>query len=986
MRTIQHSFAAGEFSPEVQGRSDLDRYDLGAVSLQNFVVKYGGGIEKRRGTYFAEFLQYPQYPIRQFAFKFSSDVKNTYSIIFGFGYIRFMRNAGYVLENPIAVESITAGNVSAPGHGFSEGDWVYLSASPNVVEVRNVSATTFNAYDIFGDRLTTLGSGAGTASRVFSLSNPYAPEDFADIAYSQEFDKVKFTHPDYPVWILERTATGWTMLEEVRNSGRPRPQTPIITDSGAYIQHIRMLNDGGDMYNQGSNVIITDPTGSGFKGEVTIYDTDNIAGVNIIHAGKSYTNPVVTFSDGNPADPAEAEAILSPTDAGFIMAVSAIFADGTESGITRPAIVRNSIDFSSTKGSATYSWQAIPEAVSYNVYRSLILPDGDDIHLGYLMGYIGNSKGTEFTDNNIVPDFTRTPKLYRDPFADAALLSVEVINPGSGYSSHDTLALSGGGSGFVGYPIVKDNKIVGAYIAHHGSGYDAANATLTVVSAGGSGATFSLTFSPATGNYPATSFKFQRRYGYAGTKNNPMTVWASREKILNFSESIHALPGDPYQYDMDSDEIAPIRHAIPVKAGLMLFTALGVALLRGGDGKAVTATEGYLDPQSYVGASTMRPTLVEEDIAYVQEKYRGVQLLSFEGNSRQYQGEEISILARHLFEDGREVRSLCFSWQTDKTGYGIFADGTAFALTIQREQEMYAFTPISTRGNFHDAVSLAVNGAEEHISFQVERRINKHQLKMIEVMRPRSHNIPEEFLHLDSALVTPRRTPAARVMVSDPSGTVTVTASAPVFDESFVGRQFGAGGGRGLITTLVSPTEVIVDLVDPIYQLANESPEPRTFLSGEWYANPIRSELTNIPFEQERVQIVVDGEIQPSQVVIGGKITLAKPGAIIQIGQDFTAKLMNLSPTSSSDVVEFARKTVKDVGLKLGNAGPFQINGYDAQFRPEETWFAPEKLKRKGKLVAISGDWDITGQFELVSKNGLPLEIYQVVYNVAVGN
>lgn len=982
MKTIQHSFAAGEFSPAVQGRSDLDRYDMGAAKLHNFIVQYGGGIAKREGTYFAEFLQHPGDPIRQFAFKFSQDLDNTYSIIFGKNYIRFMRDAGYVLEASKAVTSVTGGDAVVPGHGFSSGDWVYFSSESQVLEVRNVSGSFFRTYNVFG-QVQNLTQNGGTVARVLTLANPYSPEDFYAIAYSQDFNQVKFTHPDYPPQVLTRTDTGWTLVQEVRNSGRPRVQTPTITDSGAYIQHVKMTNDGGDAYNYGTEVIITDPTGSGFRGEVSLWDTDNIAGVTVINGGKGYTAPVVTFSGGNPSDMAEAEALLSPTDAGFIMAVSAIFANGQESGITRPAIVRNSIDFSSTKGSATYSWSPIPGAVKYNVYRSLILPDGDDIHLGYTMGYIGSTRSTKFTDNNIVPDFTRTPKLFRDPFADGALLSVEVLTEGSGYSSNDTMALSGGGTGFVGYPIVQDNKVIGVYIANHGSGYSD-TATLTVVTSTGSGATFKLEFSKPSGNYPAASFKFQRRYGYAGTKNEPMTVWASRVDDLNFATGDTIVPSDPYEHTVDADEVAPIRHALPVKAGLMLFTPIGVALLRGSDGRAVSATEGFIDPQSYVGASTMRPALVEEDIAFVQEKNRGLQLLSYEANSRQYQGAEISLLARHLFK-GQDVKSLCFTWASNKVGYGVFEDGTGFALTIIKEQRLFAFTTFATRGNFKDAVALNV-GAVEHVYFQVEREINGKTMKMIEVMRPRENDAAENFMHLDSCVETGRKVPNATLKVSALTGDVELRASQQVFVAEDVGSIVGYGEGRALIKEYLSRYVVLAEVLRAPSMRANEQDIPRVYTQRSWYVAPLVTRVSGIPFEGETVTVMVDGKEHPDCVVTDGAIDLVQPAAVVYVGYKFKAQLRNLPPTSSQEVIEFTQKNVVDVGFKLLNSGPFEVNGYDVVFREDEPWFEPSKLAPVGKLVAISGTWDETGQIELLSENGLPLEIVQVVYNVSTGD
>ena len=47
---LRASFAAGELSPRLQGRVDLDIYKKGLRRLENFIVSSSGGLEFRRGA------------------------------------------------------------------------------------------------------------------------------------------------------------------------------------------------------------------------------------------------------------------------------------------------------------------------------------------------------------------------------------------------------------------------------------------------------------------------------------------------------------------------------------------------------------------------------------------------------------------------------------------------------------------------------------------------------------------------------------------------------------------------------------------------------------------------------------------------------------------------------------------------------------------------------------------------------------------------
>ena len=51
--TIVTNFRAGELSPRLEGRIDLEKYNEGAQTLQNMLVFPQGGTTRRPGTYYA---------------------------------------------------------------------------------------------------------------------------------------------------------------------------------------------------------------------------------------------------------------------------------------------------------------------------------------------------------------------------------------------------------------------------------------------------------------------------------------------------------------------------------------------------------------------------------------------------------------------------------------------------------------------------------------------------------------------------------------------------------------------------------------------------------------------------------------------------------------------------------------------------------------------------------------------------------------------
>lgn len=107
MNSIQQiSFAGGEISRAIWGRTDLVKYAAGLKTCKNFVVLAHGGVENRPGTRFVAETKYHDKKCRIIPFEFSAT--QTYALEFGHKYIRFFTNGGQIIDengNPFEIES-----------------------------------------------------------------------------------------------------------------------------------------------------------------------------------------------------------------------------------------------------------------------------------------------------------------------------------------------------------------------------------------------------------------------------------------------------------------------------------------------------------------------------------------------------------------------------------------------------------------------------------------------------------------------------------------------------------------------------------------------------------------------------------------------------------------------------------------------------------------------------------------------------------------
>jgi hypothetical protein len=91
---IQTNFTAGEISPTLRGRVDITRYQNGAQTLKNFIVKPQGGLFARPGSVFMREVKDSSKKTRLIEFEFSEVIN--YLLEFGNGYVRIHKDGVYV--------------------------------------------------------------------------------------------------------------------------------------------------------------------------------------------------------------------------------------------------------------------------------------------------------------------------------------------------------------------------------------------------------------------------------------------------------------------------------------------------------------------------------------------------------------------------------------------------------------------------------------------------------------------------------------------------------------------------------------------------------------------------------------------------------------------------------------------------------------------------------------------------------------------------
>lgn len=936
---IQYAFSAGEISPTLLGRSDLEKYDFGLATAVNYFVDYRGGLSTRPGTIFVDYVKNDDRPTKFFPFKFAPALESTYVMLFGHNYIRFIQDGTYVLEgvkNIASISSASPGVVETSGaHDFDTGDWIKLYDIVGPVDLNQqtfqiviTSPTAFQLFDTFGNPVDTSVLAAyvsgGGAYRIYTVETPYDADDLDVLRSYQSRSEITLTHPLYPPMSLVRVSdTNWTLNEATFGNNLAVP----------------------------TNLTVTSGLASGGTGTPTA------------NAGVGFT-------------------------------VTAVDINGTES---LPAqYVFNTAVYNIVVDQRTYlqfKWDAVPGAIYYRIYRTQVVPNGPDITRSQPVGLVGMSYGPEFIDNNIVPNFNETPPLYGNPFANGAIKYVRVTAGGTGYTRTSVVSASIG-TGAILQPVVNNaGNLLAIVVIKGGSGYT----TSTVFSiTNGTGATVTVDLSDEDGNYPAVSSVFQQRRVYAATVSDPLTIFGSRPALYdNFDTSQLIKANDAYTFELDSEEVAPIRHLLASRQGLLAFSQAGIWRLTGPDG-VVRATDAVSELQSSNGASLVPPLDIDVDIVYIEGKGQTVRLITYEEYRKIYVGQDLSILSSHLISPAKPIIRWTYAADPYKLIWAVRADGVLLTLTLNKEQNVYAWTQNKTKGLYLDVMSMQENQTDT-VYLMTQRKVGERWTKMIERVAVRQFNHVEEAWCVDAGLANIVNTPNAVLTPSAATGNNVPFYSDPgVFTPDDVGSIIRVGFGLAEVTSYVSATEVLCSIIRDITDVIPEDPtlEPIDASPGYWSMDKPTNEVGGLKhLEGELVSILADGAVIPPQVVANGRAVLP-PGIFatrIIAGLAYEGFAKILPPNVRDVVIEDKLKRSVTVALRLYESRGLKVgddpaNLLELKEREGERYGEATLTSTGTRIALVDARFDEDGSLYFIQEYPLPATILGYINRMELGD
>ncbi|OZI23750.1 hypothetical protein CAL26_09985 [Bordetella genomosp. 9] len=224
---------------------DLANFQTGLALCRNFWTLPHGPAQNRPGTEFVAETKDSSKRSRLLRFAFNTE--QTFAMEFGDQYVRFHTQGSTLLEAPKTITNVSnalPAVVTAPAHGYSQGDTVYITGIAGQVALNgrkffigNVTSNTFSLFQLNGNGMDTTGMppyvAGGAALRVYEIGTPYLEADLEDLHYVQSGDVLTIVHPSYAPRELRRLgATSWTLSTIAFGPTLPGP-TDLVANAFA---------------------------------------------------------------------------------------------------------------------------------------------------------------------------------------------------------------------------------------------------------------------------------------------------------------------------------------------------------------------------------------------------------------------------------------------------------------------------------------------------------------------------------------------------------------------------------------------------------------------------------------------------------------------------------------------------------------------------------------------------------------------------------
>ncbi len=739
---IQPSFAAGEISPYVANRVDLDKYKSALLTAQNLVIRPFGGCYRRQGSEFIGKVKYDDKPTALVAF--NAGIDDAYLLEVGYQYIRIWEDGKYTgieLSTPYDNVDNLQFTQSADTMFICSGDY------PIQCLQRTAIGWTFKEYEItepYYDSATQ----AVNKETSFVTPGEYTFTPQITGKYTVEIigaggggAGTGVQHYSYTYGGDGQTATGTIELQGGNGgSGEKKITIDTLTAGQTYSVIVGAGGKGGKSeYSKKGDAKPTDGTGGGKSSFNNVEAKGGGGGIASKPNGKnqriegkdgiSHQGGAKGGAAGICKDVQKNPSQITDGKDGQNGYVRITFSGNNE---LKPSTTSgNDVTITATKDTFTpgmvnshikLTQQAENQSEQIEIQASSITEETKSIRVGkaWKITTHGTWKGkvtVYHSDDNKTWQEYRSYKSNNDQnFTESGTVTTPTWMKAVAVTDADNrsgkLTVDFSRNPYSNDGTAKITEVVSPTEVKVSVITDFANTDKTQV--------YALSSWNDDNGYPKMACFFQDRLVLAATKKEPYSIWMSRTgDYPNFGiEKVDGGVTDDsaIKADLITRNGFEILHLVPAK-DLVILTTGNEWIIEGAS--VITPAKINPRPQTMRGSNTCHPQHIGNRIVHVQRSGKTVRDLGYQYDADNYNGDDLTLLATHLTE-GHKLVSSAYIQEPNSTLYYVRDDGVLLSLAFIKEQNVFAWSHHITDGKYKKVASIP-NGASDVLYVTVER-------------------------------------------------------------------------------------------------------------------------------------------------------------------------------------------------------------------------------------------------------------------------
>jgi len=471
-------------------------------------------------------------------------------------------------------------------------------------------------------------------------------------------------------------------------------------------------------------------------------------------------------------------------------------------------------------------------------------------------------------------------------------------------------------------------------------------------------------FSNTTG-FPTCVTFFEQRLVFAGTTNQPQTVFFSKSgDYENMDANIGGTvaDSDAIIYTIASNQVNAIRFMTATRT-LVIGTAGGeFTVSGGGTDSAITPTNILIKKQSNHGSSNLDAVSVGNVTLFLQRAKRKVRELAYNFDVDGYLAPDMTILSEHITEGG--LTQLAYQQEPNQIIWGVRGDGELIGLTYQREQEVTAWhrhifggifgipkITVTDYANIITGTRIVITKSDgTKITFtSTTGTASAQQFKT-------QTNNNTTATNLKNAINTANTASLTGVTATVNSNVITLVETTPTGLSYLTMKSFDITRLTTVSQTkaecesvAVIPTDndeyqtwVIikrtvnnitrryVEFLNTFKFTATDNTTFNFLDSAASYSGSAATTISGLDYlEGQTVNILSNGSTHPTKIVTNGSVTLDKPSTDVKVGLGYQSILqtMRLDAGSQNGTSQAKTKRIYEITLRLFESIGVEVGG-----------------------------------------------------------